>query len=302
MSYRTLQEYFRDVLNIDISTGFLNKQIKRVSAALKSPYEELAGLLKHEEHLNIDETSFKKNGKLQWAWCFVSQFFTFFKIEASRGSKVLFDTLGDDFRGTIGSDFFSAYRKYGGETGVLFQFCWAHLVREIRFLATLSDTQKYGNRLLKHAKGMFETLRRQDEMTEIEFEQLMKRHKRAIMRLVRREVPEHKKALNLQKRFEEYGESYFLFLDNSWIEPTNNVAEREIRTLVIDRMITQGVRSESGNEWHERFWTVLATCRKLGLNVMDFLRQSIRHFIFGGREPPSFLRAIAEQHFLASET
>src|SRR5215469_12530313 len=44
ISYRTLKEYFRDVIGIDISTGFLAKQVKKVSAALKSPYEELAEL------------------------------------------------------------------------------------------------------------------------------------------------------------------------------------------------------------------------------------------------------------------
>ena len=55
-----------------------------------------------------------------------------------------------------------------------------------------------------------------------------------------------------------------------------------------------------GCEGHESFWTVLATCKK-GLNVMDFLRQSIQHFILGGREPPSFLKAMAEQHFFAAE-
>ena len=42
-----------------------------------------------------------------------------FKIDASRGSKVLYDTLGDDFLGSISSDFYSAYRKYTRETGVL---------------------------------------------------------------------------------------------------------------------------------------------------------------------------------------
>src|SRR5215469_12726330 len=44
ISYRTLKEHFRDVIGIDISTGFLAKQVKKVSAALKSPYEELAEL------------------------------------------------------------------------------------------------------------------------------------------------------------------------------------------------------------------------------------------------------------------
>jgi transposase-like protein len=73
VSYRTLKDYFRDVMQVDISTGFLTKQVQKVSAALKSPWDELAEFLKQQSHLNIDETSFKKNGKLQWAWCFVSE-------------------------------------------------------------------------------------------------------------------------------------------------------------------------------------------------------------------------------------
>ncbi len=147
------------------------KQIQKTSSALKSPYEELEEFLKRQRHLYIDETSFKKNGKLQWAWCFVAEFFTFFKIDASRGSKVLYDALGDDFLGSIGSDFFSAYLKYKNETETLFQFCWAHPCisetrREIKFLATLGETKMYGKRLLKYVKQMFKTIHRQDELTE----------------------------------------------------------------------------------------------------------------------------------------
>jgi hypothetical protein len=47
-----------------------------------------------------------------------------------------------------------------------------------------------------------------------------------------------------------------------------------------------------GNEWHERFWTTIATCRRLGLNVMDFLRESI-YAVSHGLSPPSLLSAIA---------
>jgi len=289
VSYRSLKDYFHDVMGIEISTGFLAKQIQKVSAALQSPYEELEELLKKQSHLNIDETSFKKNGKLQWAWCFVADCFTFFKIDVSRGSQVLKDVLGDEFSGSIGSDFFSAYLKYKKETETLFQFCWAHFIREIKFLATLDDTKAYGKRLLKYVEQMFETIHRQDELTEIGFKRLMNRHKKAIMRTVQRFVPEHKKAVVLAERFEKYGESYFLFIDNpTLIEPTNNTAEREIRTLVMDRLVTQGVRSDVGNEWHERFWTVLATCKRQGLNVMSFLREAI-FCLLHGLSPPSLL-------------
>ena len=55
--------------------------------------------------------------------------------------------------------------------------------------------------------------------------------------------------------FEEHDESNFLFIDDPPIAPTNNAAEQNIRTLVMDRIVTQGTRSDMGNEWHERFRT-----------------------------------------------
>jgi hypothetical protein len=192
---------------------------------------------------------------LQWAWCFVAEFFTFFKIDASRGSKVLKETLGEDFLGSISSDFFSAYLKYKKETETLFQFCWAHLIREIKFLATLDDTKAYGKRLLKYVKRMFATIHRQSELTEIGFKRLMNRHKKAIQKTVQRFVPEHNKSLAIAERFEKHGESYFLFInDPTHVEPTNNVAEREIRTLIMDRLVTQGVRAMNGMSVFGRRW------------------------------------------------
>jgi len=63
--------------------------------------------------------------------------------------------------------------------------------------------------------------------------------------------------------------------------------------LVLDRMVTQGVRSHWGNERHERFWTVLATCKRRGLNVLAFLRESILSLLHG-LSPPSLFKPINE--------
>ena len=41
----------------------------------------------------------------------------------------------ETFGGILGSDYFSAYHRYRADGGVLIQFCWAHLIRDIRFLA-----------------------------------------------------------------------------------------------------------------------------------------------------------------------
>ena len=105
---------------------------------------------------------------------------------------------------------------------------------------------------------MFATIHRQDELTELGFKRLMNKHKRSIQKTIQRSVPEHHKAMALAKRFEEHGESYFLFVDDASIAPTNNEAEQNIRTLVMDRIVTQGTRSDvtqgtrsdMGNGWH----------------------------------------------------
>ena len=85
-----------------------------------------------------------------------------------------------------------------------------------------------------------------------------------------------------------------MFVEDTKVEPTNNLAEREIRTLVMDRLVTQGVRSDGGNEWHERFWTTVATCRRRGLNVMTFLRESL-YSVLHGLSPPSLLPVLVEK-------
>lgn len=291
-SYRTLKDFMHDVLGVEISTGFLAKEIKKVAASLASPYNELAELLKQQEHLYADETSFKKNGKLQWAWCFVAEYFTFFKIAPSRGSQVLYEVLGEDFFGTISSDFYSAYLKYRKETETLFQFCWSHLIREIKFLTTLSDTKTYGKRLLKYVKRMFKTIHSQSELSQREFRHQMRCHRENIRYTVQRNVPENKKSEVLAKRFREHGASYFLFIDTQSIEPTNNVAEREIRTLVLDRHVTQGSRSVAGNEWNERFWSVVSTCRQQGRNLIDFLERCVTTYLYGGK-PPTLVPAVS---------
>ena len=99
------------------------------------------------------------------------------------------------------SDFFSAYLKYKKETETFFQFCWAHLIREIKFLTTLDDTRAYGKRLLKYVQEMFAAIHRQDTLTEIGFKRLMNQHKKSIMKTVRRFVPSHKKAAVLSMFF-----------------------------------------------------------------------------------------------------
>ena len=75
--------------------------------------------------------------------------------------------------------------------------------------------------------------------------------------------------------------------DNPRFLPLNH-SEQQIRQCVIDRRITQGTRSEAGMRYHERMWSMIATCKKQSRSVFSFLQESITAKL-AGQPAPSLL-------------
>jgi transposase len=291
MSYTTIQQFFQQGMKLDISRGLLCKATQKVSEALSSAYEELADQLPKESQVNVDETGHQDAGDLHWTWCFDTVRYSLFQIAKSRGSQVLEKMLGKDFAGIIGADYWGVYRKYARLFEVRMQYCMAHLIREIRFLAeqTVQSLSHWGNELLQWLKKLFDTLHRREKLTEKGFRRSMEKIQAGFLRIMRR-PPDHKLAKKLARRFDgEAAEDYFRFLVEPNVEPTNNGTERQIRPVVIDRRITQGTRGQAGMRWCERIWTAIATCKKQSRNVFDFIHDCvIAHW--SSKRYPSLIR------------
>jgi len=289
-SYSTIRKFIRDVLGIKISRGYLAKLIVKASASLKDAYDALAARLPKESCLNVDETGHKNNKQQMWAWCFRASLFTLFKIDQSRGSDVLLQMLGEEFKGVLGCDYFSAYRKYMKDFGVLVQFCLAHFLRDVRFLVEHPNTrnQAYGRRVVERLRALFAVIHDRAKYTEKQFQIQLLNAGDELAAEVTWRVPNTPDARNLANRFEKHGESYLRFITTPGIEPTNNLAEQAIRFVVIDRKVTQGTRSAEGQRWLERIWTVMATCTQAGQSVFTFLYESLSA-AFAGQPAPKLL-------------
>ena len=276
LSYSDLKAFLADVLGARVCRGYLAKQLCKASAALAKPYTELRAALSAREQLNVDETGHKDSGKRMWTWCFSAPEWTVFRVVDSRGAKVLGETLGDDFVGVIGCDYFSAYRKYARETDAAVQFCWAHMVRDVKFLTTLPDrvTRNYGERVLKAVRKMFQLIHRREAMKPENFQRALERQADYVLRTVKR-APPRTEARNLAKRFKEHAAEYFRFVSTPGVAPTNNAAERALRFVVIQRRMTQGTRGEAGRTWSERIWTAASSCAKQGRSLYDYLHQAL---------------------------
>jgi transposase len=138
-SFSTVRKFLRDVVRVTISRGQLARIIGKVSQALERPDQELLEDLPGQAHLNVDETGHKQNGDRLWTWCFRASLYTLFKIEPTRSAAVLIEVLGAEFDGVLGCDYFSSYRRYLRECGVLLQFCLTHLIRDVKYLTTLPE-------------------------------------------------------------------------------------------------------------------------------------------------------------------
>ena len=214
--------------------------------------------------------------------------------------------VGEEFVGYLNFDYFSANCSFAWNYWIKAQYCWAHLIRDIRFLKKLPDkaTKVWAEQLEDRSRKLFQAWHSRDTMTVEGFRRSMMIHRDRFMELVRN-PPASKEAMNLAARFakREYivegsddvqsydiSEDYFRFLFADGVEPTNNHNEQQIRQCMIDRMITQGTRSEAGQRYHERMWTALATCRKQQRNFFDFLKSSIEAKL-NKRPAPSLMNA-----------
>jgi len=290
MSYTTIRTLLADVYGVELSTGQLAKiTTQKVSAALAASYQQLLGALPDEHTLGIDETGHKDDGQRHWTWCFRARSFILFLIDPSRGSEVLDRILGEAFDGIINCDYFSAYRKYMKNSSAVMQFCLAHLIRDLKFLAEQNDrvTRNWAARMLKGFEELFHLIHRRDQLTERYFQSQLEKQRDKLIRSFK-SAPDRPGVRNLRKRFQLHAKEFFTFVTTPGIEPTNNLTEQAIRYIVIDRKVTQGTRGENGQRWCERIWTVLSTCRLQQRSAFEFLCNAV-HAFFRGEQAPSLL-------------
>jgi len=286
-SYTTIETLMDEVFDQRLCRGTLAKIVtSRVSSALQPAYDELLAALRFQSYLGIDETGHKDNGDKFWTWCFRAQDFTLFRIADTRGTDVLRDVLGAAFSGVISCDYYSAYQCFMKESSAIMQFCLAHLIRDVKFLAESADkvTRNWALKILDLFRKLFSVIHRKEELTERYFQRMLFKWRDELIKKFKA-APNRAGAQNLRARFKVNPKKFFTFVTTPGVQPTNNMTEQAIRYLVIDRRITQGTRGKKGRDWCERIWTTISTCESQGRPVFQFLCDAVTAY-FKGQDPP----------------
>ena len=281
---QVVQRLLEGVLQIPMSLGSTQKAWEEASAAVATPYEELQHALVQQPVLNGDETGHRTNGAKRWLWTLVAPTFIFYTIATSRGSDVLRRLLGASFAGVLGSDRLPSYLTYPAGRR---QFCWSHVRRNLlsaQELATTAAAKRFCREALTLQRQLFRLWHRFRGDPHVRGAPLTR------AQLIAKVLPIEKQFFALATRYVNAADAevsnlaralfmhhphFFTFVHEDGVEPTNNVAERALRTAVQWRKIMFGNRSAEGELAVARLLTVTRTCQFQQINVLAYLTAAI---------------------------
>lgn len=281
MPRRVVEVLLADVVGIDLSLGSTQKAWEEVSQAVQAPYAELEQELPRQAVLHVDETGWRTNGDKRWIWTFVAARFLFYVVGASRSADVLVALLGSVFEGILCNDRLPSYLKY--HAGKM-QLCWAHLIRTLRGIQDHPrslEAEHFARDALREVRRLFRLVWRfrQGQITRPQLLEKSRPIRNKFRSLAESYWDSYDNDVaNLANAFGEHHERLFCFLFHGGVEPTNNRAERALRTAVQWRKIAFGNRSRAGEIAVGRLLTVTQTCRLQQRHPLDYLTDAVRTY------------------------
>ena len=227
-------------------------------------------------------------------WVAVTPKVSFFEVMLARSTAAAQSLLGQDFRGILNSDRYSAYNWL--DVGQR-QLCWAHLKREFTKISSRSGlSRQLGRDLLAQQKKLFRLWHRVRDGTlnRTQFQSLVspiRERVRSILgagadyQIGSREKTPLAKTVRTCRQLLKVEAALWLFVSVEGLEPTNNGAERAIRPAVLWRRTSFGSQSEAGSVFVARMLTVVTSLRSQERNVLSFMTDEIRAARQGSSSP-----------------
>ncbi|MBI4329953.1 MAG: IS66 family transposase [Chloroflexi bacterium] len=273
--FRKVVKLSQDVFGLAITHPALFRFETEMAKNGEPLYQKIKEVVRHSPFIHADETGWRVDGKNFWLWEFINKQVALFRIEDSRGSAVVKDTLGEKYEGVLHSDFYSAYNDNIKAEGK--QKCLAHLLREAKKIEEKNSgpngqEELFCQKLKGAIKGAIESWnefhRGKKTIEELKITKEVTKEKLLEVLFV---PTENKDIRRLKKRIIKHQNELLTFLDQPEIEPTNNRAERGLRASVIMRKITFGSRSVHGARNHQVLMSILQTAHLQGTQPLHTL-------------------------------
>ena len=276
LSRRDVVESAATMFGIVVSSGTVCALASEMGESLSASHAEALASVQASPVAHADETGWKTAKKRGYLWVGLGQEATVFLASMHRSRASAHALLGATFAGTLVSD---RYNAYGFLPLVRRQLCLAHLLREAKKMALrggkgaavgrgLAVTFRAAIALFHRPGAALGTLAERGKNVKTQCDDWLARGAALT-------EPRDAEAKGLCVRLQGLRTALWTFLTTPGVEPTNNPAERAIRPAVIVRKSSFGSDTEKGALHFARILTAIATLRRQGRSVLDFLNGTI---------------------------
>lgn len=270
----------KDLYDVDIGLGSAPNIEERVAHALDPIYQRINDFVIESPFCkHFDETSWRDSGKRHFVWLASCEHASFYMIDQHRNTKAFEKLVKRD-----PSDLPAVTDRYAVYNTIrkLHQYCLAHLIRDFRKYAERDGPDREIGEALERKLREVCRIHGQYRDGDISWDNRNRRLGHRKRRV--RDWLEDGMANGCEQLY-KLCETLLDHFDNLWtfmkvrgMEPTNNLAERDMRKLVIWRKKSYGTRSDRGKRFVERITTVSQTLRRQGQNVLQFVQDAVGSF------------------------
>lgn len=269
LPYRQIQAFLAAVHRVKLSIGELVHLSRKVIAKLEQEVVTIWQEARASPFVHMDETGWREDGQNGYIWCLVTDTpypTRYFEYHQSRAGQVAKDMLGDQFSGILVSDFYSGYNIYPGRH----QRCWVHLLRDLAELRAAHGDDAETVAWCVGVKNLYYlavdlTAQAQSDVERRQcVDQLVEMTRQFGLMYAQGDHP----CRALAKRLLRHMDELFLFVQYPDLSANNNLAERALRPLVIQRKISGGSRTKLGSDTGMRLATLFQTWLARGLNPL----------------------------------
>ena len=291
--YRIAEILKRD--GIGISRKLLSQWVVRSANALKPLYNEMLKRVLSSENIYIDETPVKlletEKCKQAYMWVVVggndaNPAYRIYSFKEDRCHNNVLDIL-KNYRGGLHSDKYAAYQKLAEQKVVTWFPCFSHIRR--KFFEAEAGDPEFRQWILMKIRHLFMLervawARSPDERLKIRQEKEIPIIDALINKIKGRLLDG--KILPKSKLKEAMG--YFCSLipylknytEHAFARLDNNIAERAVRPLAIGRKNWLFFGSPDGGEAGAILFSLVQTCRGMGINPREYLEDIMRRIMF----------------------
>ncbi len=260
--------------------GTITDGLKRIAGLIQPLYARILEHSRAAGHWHMDETRWQvfeevegKKGSRWWLWIVVTHDTCVYLLDPTRSGSVPSNFLGEEPKGVISADRFSAYKTLLSSL-LLIAFCWAHVRRDFcRIRDGYPKLHGWAVAWVKRIDALFHVNAKRSAAKPgaeafCEHDQALREQMDAMARLrddqlVGELQTPARKAL---KSMKNHWDGLSIFVDNPTIPMDNNRAERGIRNPVIGRKNYYG----SGTVWSGMLSVMLFSLfQTLEINQID---------------------------------